>query len=77
MSVRKRFWKTSAGEERQAWLCDYTGQSGKRHGKTFARKKDADADLWLTAAARASAQALRRAHGQPNPEKSAANLGER
>jgi integrase len=36
-------WKTAAGEERQAWLCDYTGQSGKRHVKTFARKKDADA----------------------------------
>jgi integrase len=43
MSVRKRIWKTAAGEERQAWLCDYTGQSGKRHVKTFARKKDADA----------------------------------
>jgi integrase len=43
MSVRKRTWKTAAGEERQAWLCDYTGQSGKRHVKTFARKKDADA----------------------------------
>jgi integrase len=43
MSVRKRIWKTAAGEERQAWLCDYTGQSGKRHIKTFARKKDADA----------------------------------
>jgi integrase len=43
MSVRKRTWKTAAGEERHAWLCDYTGQSGKRHVKTFARKKDADA----------------------------------
>jgi integrase len=43
MSVRKRTWKTAAGEERQAWLCDYTGQSGKRHVKTFARKKNADA----------------------------------
>ena len=43
MSVRKRTWKTAAGEERQAWLCDYTVQSGKRHVKTFARKKDADA----------------------------------
>ena len=43
MSVRKRTWKTAAGEERQAWLCDYAGQSGKRHVKTFARKKDADA----------------------------------
>src|SRR3984893_14901229 len=43
MSVRKRTWKTAAGEERQAWLCDYPGQSGKRHVMTFARKKDADA----------------------------------
>ena len=43
MSVRKRTWKTAAGEERHAWLCDYTGQTGKRHVKTFARKKDADA----------------------------------
>jgi integrase len=43
MSVRKRTWKTAAGEERQAWLCDYTGQSGKRHVKTFASEKDADA----------------------------------
>jgi integrase len=43
MSVRKRTWKTAAGEERQAWLCDYIGQSGKRHVKTFAHKKDADA----------------------------------
>jgi integrase len=43
MSVRKRIWKTAAGEERQAWLCDYTGQSGKRHVKTFARGKNADA----------------------------------
>jgi hypothetical protein len=43
MSVRKRIWKTAAGDERHAWLRDYTGQSGKRHVKTFARKKDADA----------------------------------
>jgi hypothetical protein len=31
MSVRKRTWTTAKGEEWQAWLCDYTGQSGKRH----------------------------------------------
>src|ERR1700686_5490954 len=43
MSVRKRTWKTAAGEERHAWLCDYTGQPAARHVKTFARKKDADA----------------------------------
>src|SRR3981081_139089 len=43
MSVRKRTWQTAAAEARQAGLCYYTGQSGKRHVKTFARKKDADA----------------------------------
>jgi integrase len=43
MSVRKHTWKTAGGEERQAWLCDYNGQSGKRHVKTFARKKGVDA----------------------------------
>src|SRR5258705_10309407 len=43
MSVRKRRWKTAGGKERRACLFGYTGQSGKRHVKTFARKKDADA----------------------------------
>jgi integrase len=43
MSVRKRTWKTAAGEERQAWIVDYADQAGKRRLKTFARKKDADA----------------------------------
>ena len=31
------------GCERQAWLVDYVDQHGKRHIKTFERKKDADA----------------------------------
>jgi integrase len=43
MSVRKRIWKTAAGDERQAWIVDYADQAGKRRLKTFARKKDADA----------------------------------
>ena len=43
MSVRKRTWKTAAGEDRQAWIVDYADQAGKRRMKTFARKKDADA----------------------------------
>ena len=43
MSVRKRRWKTRKGEERIAWVADYTDQNGDRHIKTFARKKDADA----------------------------------
>jgi integrase len=43
-SVRKRTWK-SGGETKTAWVADYFDQSGKRHIKTFDRKKDADA--WL------------------------------
>ena len=43
MSVRKRKWITSKGEEREAWAVDYTDQTGARHLKTFERKKDADA----------------------------------
>ncbi len=43
MSVRKREWRTRAGEIKQAWITDYTDQHGKRHIETFKRKKDADA----------------------------------
>jgi hypothetical protein len=43
MSVRKRKWATRAGEQKQAWIVDYTDQDGDRHIETFARKKDADA----------------------------------
>lgn len=43
MSVRKRQWKTNIGETREAWVCEYSDQSGKRRRKTFIRKKDADA----------------------------------
>jgi integrase len=42
MSVRKRTWETSRGESKEAWLVDYTDQSGERHIQTFSRKKDAD-----------------------------------
>jgi integrase len=42
MSVRKRKWKTSRGEEKEGWVVDYVDQSGKRHIQTFARKKEAD-----------------------------------
>ena len=41
-SVRKRIW-TSRGIERTAWIVDYHDQAGKRHLKTFATKKEADA----------------------------------
>jgi hypothetical protein len=42
MSVRKRNWTTSSGEAKEAWVVDYIDQHGKRHLKTFARKRDAD-----------------------------------
>jgi integrase len=42
MSVRKRTWKTAKGEEKQAWIVDYIDGAGKRHIKSFDRKKDAD-----------------------------------
>src|SRR5262249_37183650 len=43
MSVRKRAWTTRRGERKEAWVADYTDQSGTRHLQTFERKKDADA----------------------------------
>ena len=43
MSVRKRTWKTRAGESKDAWVVDYVDQDGERHIKTFVRKKEADA----------------------------------
>src|SRR5262245_39341333 len=43
MSVRKRTWTTSKGEEREAWIVDYVDQTGERRLKTFATKKAADA----------------------------------
>ena len=43
-SIRKRTWQ-SGGEDKTAWIADYFDQAGKRHIKTFATKKAADA--WL------------------------------
>jgi integrase len=43
MSVRKRAWVTSRGEEREAWIVDYVDQQGARHIRTFDRQKDATA----------------------------------
>jgi integrase len=43
MSVRKRTWTTRRGEQKEAWIVDYTDQDGDRHIETFERKKDADA----------------------------------
>ncbi|KPA99957.1 tyrosine-type recombinase/integrase [Ahrensia marina] len=42
MSVRKRTWSTAKGEEKTAWVVDYTDASGKRRLKSFKLKKDAD-----------------------------------
>lgn len=42
MAVRKRVWRTKAGERREAWIVDYVDQQGDRHIETFSRKKDAD-----------------------------------
>src|SRR5438132_8826 len=41
MSVRKRQWVTSKGEQRQAFIVDYFDQQGERHIRTFDLKKDA------------------------------------
>jgi integrase len=43
VSVRKRTWKTSKGEERESWIVDYVDQQGDRHIRTFDRKREADA----------------------------------
>jgi integrase len=43
MSVRKRKWKTSTGELKEAWIVDYVDRDGDRHIETFERKKDAEA----------------------------------
>jgi integrase len=43
MSVRKREWKTSKGEEREGWACDYRDQNGNRVVKLFSMKKEAAA----------------------------------
>jgi len=42
VSVRKRTWKIEGGESREAWVVNYSDQLGRRHLKTFARKRDAD-----------------------------------
>ena len=41
MSIRKRQWTTRLGEQKEAWIVDYTDREG-RHIRTFPRKKDAD-----------------------------------
>src|SRR5215475_988572 len=41
-SVRKRTWKTEAGELKMAWVVDYADSRGERQRKHFHAKKDAD-----------------------------------
>ncbi|WP_119462920.1 site-specific integrase [Rhodospirillaceae bacterium SYSU D60014] len=41
-SVRKRKWKTAAGEERIAWIVDYLDSRGERQRPHFTTKKEAD-----------------------------------
>jgi integrase len=43
MSVRKRVWTTRTGETKEAWVVDYVDQDGRRHLRTFSKKKNADA----------------------------------
>jgi integrase len=43
MSVRKRVWTTRRGETKEAWIADLVDGTGKRHIRTFAQKKKADA----------------------------------
>ena len=40
MSVRKRVWRTPKSNQiREAWVADYTDQTGKQRIKTFALKR--------------------------------------
>jgi integrase len=43
MSVRRRIWTTSKGEQREAWVVAYSDVSGKPRLRTFSRKREADA----------------------------------
>jgi integrase len=43
MSVRRRSWTNRDGSHSEAWLADYTDQRGRRHVKSFDRRKEADA----------------------------------
>jgi integrase len=45
--VRRRTWTNSKGKQ-TAWIVDYFDQQGKRHIKTFALKREADAELVKT-----------------------------
>ncbi|AVA21199.1 site-specific integrase [Rhizobium sp. NXC24] len=42
-TITKRKWKTSKGEEREAWVLAFTDAAGKRHKEQFEKKRDAEA----------------------------------
>jgi integrase len=46
-SIRKRTWSNKGGEQ-TAWVADYFDQEGKRHIKTFSKKREAE--TWLVKA---------------------------
>ncbi len=43
MSVRRRTWTNRDRSPGEAWVVDYVDQHGKRHLKTFDRRRDAKA----------------------------------
>jgi integrase len=71
-SIRKRQWKTAAGEQKQAWIVDYADQSGVRRLKTFPTKKAADA--WSVGARHQVAQGTHTAESASITVKAAADL---
>lgn len=42
-TITKRRWKTSKGEQREAWVLAWTDASGQRHKAQFDKKRDAEA----------------------------------
>jgi integrase len=42
MSVRKRTWKTKAGETKESWIVDYKDRAKNRVMRTFSLKKEAE-----------------------------------
>ena len=70
--IRRRSWKTPAGESREAWIADYRSQDGKRHIRTFETKKAAD--QWLVTARHEVAQGI---HTAPSASITVAQTTER
>jgi integrase len=62
MSIRKRIWTNSKGEEQLRWQVDYRDNAGNRRSKQFKKKKEAEA--WLTSAAWQVSQGMHTADSQ-------------